>query len=113
MRRIKRIASARAAELQLSTLICNMRLVFDKSSSCNLIASGGLSVNGNITTNPNMLLFLGDFIQTIINLRYYITYRWLLNWAKYYSIKFSKVSNFKNNKSRRDLSKQVSYYLPN
>jgi hypothetical protein len=79
MRRMRKVNSIRVEELKLRSVLLNMRLVFDLNSSSHLLHSESVYVNGVTTANSNLPLFLGDFIQLIVTLRYYITYRWLLN----------------------------------
>lgn len=75
LRRVKRLNSLRVEELKLVSTLVNMRLVFDVNSSAHLIESNVVYVNGVVVRNKNLPLFLGDFIQILISLRYYITYR--------------------------------------
>jgi hypothetical protein len=82
------------------------------SASLLLVQSNTVFVNGVGANNPNLKLFVGDFIQLIVTLRYYIVFRWLVNWNNYHNLRFKKLLNYRNNSSRSDLSKQVSRHLP-
>ena len=112
LRRLKRTNALRLQEVTLQKTLLNSHFVFDLSSSLALVQSNTVYVNGINSKNPNLKLFVGDFIQLIVSLRYYIVYRWLINWNNYHNLRFRKLLNFKNNSSRSDLSKQVSRHLP-
>ena len=96
----------------LSQLVLNSRFVYDLSTSNLLIKSHLVFVNGTVTDNPNLILYVGDFIQLIVSLKFYIISRWLINWNLHNKLKLNKLSRSKNNKSRRDMSKQKSNHLP-
>lgn len=96
----------------LGQLVLNSRFVFDLATSTLLIKSNLVFVNGNVTINPNLILYVGDFIQLIVSLKFYIVSRWLINWNLHNKLKLNKLSRSKNNKSRRDMSKQKSNHLP-
>ena len=75
MRRIRFIRRFSIRELILINFLLNSRFIFDIRSSYDLLNSGLVFVNGYNSTNSNLQLFLGDFIQLYITLKYYITYR--------------------------------------
>jgi len=112
LKNVKRHDAMKVQELRLYNLIMSSQFTFDHNSTYQLIASGNVFVNGNLITNPTFSTFVGDFIQLAVSLRYYITYKWLVNWSNYFSLKFTKLLNFKNNSSRSDLSKQTSSTFP-
>lgn len=68
-------------EMKLANILLRSRLIPDKLHTNYFIENGLIYLNGLNCWNPSILLFIGDFIQMIINLKYYITYRWLLNWS--------------------------------
>lgn len=113
LRKLGRGDSLRSRELILSKIILSSRFVFDKNAAHNLICSNLSFVNGVSTNNPKLKIFVGDFIQLVIHNKYYIIYRWLLNWNSQYRTRFIKLSRHKTNSSHSDLSKQVSTHLPN
>lgn len=65
-------------DLTVLNILTSSRLVLDTSSSSLLIEGRTVFTNGVVTSNPNFQLFIGDFLQLIISLRYYILYKWLL-----------------------------------
>ena len=38
-------------------------------------------MNGTAVQNPLYQIYINDFIQLVTSIRYYIIYRWLLNWT--------------------------------
>lgn len=102
-----------ARDVTLLNVLIYSQFVFDVPTSKHLLQSSLVYVNGSSTSNQSLTLFVGDFLQLEVNLRYYITYRWLISWNKRHSLKFKKLQNYKqNNTSRSDLSKKVSHLLP-
>ena len=99
-------------ELTLLKLLFNSHFVTDLQFSKLLIESNLVFVNGLNTNNSNLNLFLGDFIQIIVNLKYYIVYRWMLNWNKYKRIRLTKLSRTKFRRRNIFKNKQRSYNLP-
>tara|TARA_B110000503_G_C7162810_1_gene420469 strand:- start:3028 stop:3792 length:765 start_codon:yes stop_codon:yes gene_type:complete len=75
LRRLKRTNALRLQEVTLQKTLLNSHFVFDLSSSLALVQSNTVYVNGINSKNPNLKLFVGDFIQLIVSLRYYIVYR--------------------------------------
>jgi hypothetical protein len=112
LRRARKVATWRLQELTLVKVLLNSHFVFDSSASTLLVQSNTVFINGNTSNNLNLKLFVGDFIQLIVTLRYYIVFRWLVNWNNYHHLRFKKLLNYRNNSSRTDLSKQVSRHLP-
>jgi ribosomal protein S4 len=62
-------------ELRLSNVLMSSQFTFDTHSTKQLILSGVVFVNGNNVRNANFNTFVGDFIQLVVNLRYYVIYR--------------------------------------
>ena len=65
----------RLQELRLLNILLSSQFTFDSHSTRQLINSGAVFVNGNAVLNPHFNTFVGDFIQLVVNLRYYIIYR--------------------------------------
>jgi hypothetical protein len=99
-------------DLAVVNLLVNARFVFDIQTSRELIVSGSVFVNGYSASKVEAKLFLGDTLQLIVGMRYYIVHKWLLNWNHQASVRLSKFLSSRNNQSRSDLSKQVSRSFP-
>ena len=112
LRRLKNLYAIWHVELSLHKIILNARFVFDHKTSYELINSGLVYLNGILSLNPNMRLFESDFLQLLVSIKYYISYRWLNNWRRFNKTKLIKLINHKRNSSKYDLSKQVSKHLP-
>ena len=112
LRRLQGSRGMRFMELSLAKLILNVRFVFEYSTGLQVIQQNLTFLNGIQVTNPFLHLFCNDFLQLFITIKYYITYRWLNSWRRFNKTKFIKLLNYKNNSSRYDLSKQVSFSLP-
>ena len=96
----------------LLRVVLNSHFVYDLNTSLSLIQSYLVYVNGHCSPNPRLQLHLGDFIQIPVDLKYYILHRWLVNFHARNQLRLTKFTQYKNNKSRYDLSKQKSYHLP-
>jgi hypothetical protein len=112
LRRLKTTFSIRQVELSLYRTLLNVRFVFDEKTSLDIINEGLIFVNGLAASNPFMQIFFNDFVQLLVSIKYYISYRWINGWRKFNRTKFIKLLNHKRNSSRYDLSKQVSHHLP-
>ena len=75
LRRVSRSQSLRLAELSLERVLLNARLVLDLTHSHSLVNSNIVFINGSLINNPNLTLFINDFVQLIVNLRFYIVYK--------------------------------------
>jgi len=62
-------------DLTLQNTLINARFVTDKNTASMFIKNRLVFVNGHQTSNPNLTLFQHDFIQIIINLKYYIIFK--------------------------------------
>lgn len=99
-------------ELTLLNLLFNSHFVTDIQLSKLLINSNVVFVNGILSNNDNLSLFKGDFIQIIVSLKYYIIYRWMLNWNKYKRTRLLKLAKVKFKKQGMMRDKQKSTNLP-
>jgi hypothetical protein len=58
--------------MKLINVIMKSKLINDNNISNIFLKNNLIYVNGIITNNPNLQIFVGDFIQLIIHLKYYI-----------------------------------------
>jgi hypothetical protein len=94
-------------------LLLNSKFVTDLELSKELINSSFTFINGVLISNPNIQLFKGDFIQLVVHLKYYIVYRWILNWNIWKKIRLAKLARSKFKKKQNSLTKQKSFNIPN
>lgn len=69
-------------------------------------------VNGCRVVNPELLLFQSDVIQLIINLKYYVVFKWLLNSFFFTRNRLYRLSKSKFKKKNRAQMKQHSRRIP-
>lgn len=99
-------------EMRLFNILIKSRL-FNDSSLLNLFLKNNLVyVNGLSCSNSNFQLFSGDFIQLIINLKYYILYRWFSNLSLKKKNKLKKVLRKKSINFLQSDEKKKSYLFP-
>lgn len=99
-------------ELSLINVLLKSKLVFDIQTSDKFISSGLVYLNGINCFNSNIQIFKGDFLQIIVHNKYYILFKWLLNW---YIIRKSRIKiklKRKLNFNRSNIYKTRSYTLP-
>ena len=53
----------------------------DSWSSKELIHNCNVYLNGKVCLNDKSYLFMGDFIQLIVNLKFYLAMKWVRNWS--------------------------------
>lgn len=67
-------------EMSLRNVLQRCRFFFDWNTSDFFLSQGLFYVNGSPCFNYYFQLYVGDFIQMIVHLKYYILYRWLSHW---------------------------------
>ena len=99
-------------EMQLDNVLTLSKFFPDRSWSIFFINEGLIFVNGYRICNIYEQLFKNDFVQLIVSLKYYIVYRWLLNWQIFKKIKLRKRLNNRINMKNLPDDKQKSRNLP-
>lgn len=99
-------------DLKVNNLLIRSRFVFDLFTANNLVSSHLVFVNGLTVSNPNLLLFVGDVVQLIVHVKFYIVYRWLLNWYFFKVQRKSRLARSKFKKVSHAQTKQRSFKLP-
>ena len=77
-----------------------------------LLTSGTVFLNGVTATNANTRLFMSDFLQLIVHLKYYIALKWITNFSTFRKNRVSKIFYRKFRPSTRDKSIKVVRRLP-
>ena len=97
-------------EMRLLNVLIRTRFTLDQITTLKFIENRLVFVNGVCCSNKDLQIFANDFIQLIVNFKYYITFRWLLNRA--IAIK-KRIKHFswKNAQRKRRMGKQWSYRL--
>lgn len=65
--------------LTLGFALMLSRLSTDEHTLHNLLSSHNVFLNGTSVSSPHIRLFVGDFIQLIVNIKFYIALRWIKN----------------------------------
>lgn len=99
-------------DIRVHTLLIRSRFVFDLTTANSLVTSRLVFVNGRAVLNSRMLLFVGDVLQLIIHLKFYIVYRWLLNWYTFKTHRRARLARSKFKKVSHAQTKQRSSRLP-
>lgn len=76
-----RVSSALILEMRLSNILFKSKILPDTNYIDLFLKNNLIYINGVVCSNPNFHLFVGDFIQLVINSKYYILHRWMLHWA--------------------------------
>lgn len=66
-------------EMRLFNILIKSRLLNDRALVSSFLDNNLVFLNGAPCSNRNMQIFCGDFVQLIVNLKYYILYRWFNN----------------------------------
>lgn len=69
-----------STEMGLKNILVRSRFFFDWATADYFIKNGLIFINGFNCSNLNFQLFIGDLIQLLISLKYYILYRWFSHW---------------------------------
>lgn len=99
-------------EMSLSNLLIKSR-IFTETFLIQLIIKNNLVyVNGIINNNSSSQMYVGDFIQILINLKYYIMFKWFLNLSLKKKNRLRKLSRKKATSSFSTEDKKRSNSLP-
>lgn len=99
-------------EMRLINVLIKSRLFNDWNLATLFIKNNLVYVNGCMCDNYNLQIFIGDFIQIVINLKYYILSRWFLNLNLKRRNKIKNVFRKKNSVSFTSDEKKKSYNMP-
>jgi ribosomal protein S4 len=100
-------------ELRLLNVLVKSRFLSDLEFSSYLIKNKNIFVNGIICLNPMLQLFVNDFVQMYINIKFYIIFKWIKSWTLKKKIKLKKRTIKKVTFSRSNEEKTKSFTLPN
>ncbi len=99
-------------EMQLINIIIRSRLVPDVLTGETIINNGIVYVNGYNCCNHFFQLYSGDFVQLIVNIKYYIIHRWMLNWVNKRRLRLRSKARSKFVNYNQSEEKKRSYLLP-
>ena len=68
-------------QTKITPFLVQSRLVPDFWSATELLKASSVFVNGHVCTNTFLNVFFSDFIQLVINIKYYVVNKWLMNWS--------------------------------
>lgn len=113
MTRLAKNSQVFVTELVVRNVLLNSSFVFDNVAATTLLDNHLVYLNGILVTNPNLSLFKGDFLQLIVNLKYYILFKWLRNWNRFKRLRLARLAYSKFRKARNSQHKQRSRNFPN
>lgn len=99
-------------EMKLENILVKSRFVPDFSVITLILKNGLVFVNGSVCLNPHFQIFVGDFIQLIISLKYYILWKWLVSWSIKKRIRLRNLASKKLTISSSTEKKTKSHKLP-
>lgn len=99
-------------EMQLLNILIKTRFIVDNNIAELFVTHGLIYVNGFICNNIYFQLFVNDFIQLIINAKYYILHKWFLNWSLKKKNRLRKIIRKKSAMTKSTEEKQRSRRLP-
>jgi len=100
-------------EMELQNILFKSRFIPDKSLSQNVITSNTVYVNGILCNNLKYQIYINDFIQLIISLKYFILYRQLVNWTLKKKTKLRQIITSKLPSQSETEDKKRSNHLSN
>ncbi len=99
-------------EMRIFNILIKSRLFNNESLLSLFFKNNLIFLNGFNCSNPNLQTFVGDFIQLIVNLKYYILYRWFSSLSLKKKNKLKNVLRKKNNTNNQSDEKKKSYSFP-
>jgi len=111
----RQVGGVNMAEATLERTLIFARLAHNMLMSQDLISSSFIFRNGKPACDGGLLVAPNDFIQVVISLRYYLTFRWFTNLV---ILRLRRIRRliFRKNKPKKyqasNLRKQISHYVP-
>jgi hypothetical protein len=99
-------------EMRIFNILIKSRLFNNESLLSLFFKNNLIFLNGFNCSNPNLQTFVGDFIQLIVNLKYYVLYRWFSSLSLKKKNKLKNVLRKKNNSNSQSDEKKKSYSFP-
>lgn len=99
-------------ETTFNKFVIKSKLIPDFSLTLLFIKNGMFYLNGIPCLNGNLVLLVGDLVQMIVSFKYYIFYKWLINWNLKKKIRLKQFSWKKLTISINYEDKQRSKNLP-
>ena len=101
------------SSLSLDYLLMASHLIPDCWVMDSLLTAKSIFLNGLLTQNPRVRVFLNDFIQLTINLKFFITLKWLRNWSELRQKRVTRAFYSKYRPSGTDKGFRFARPLPN
>ena len=101
------------SSLGLDYLLMSSHLIPDFWVMDSLLEAKSIFLNGSLAQNSRLKVFLNDFIQLTINLKFFITLKWLRNWSDLRQKRVSRVFYSKYRPSGTDKGFKFARPLPN
>ncbi len=99
-------------ELTLKNILIKSRFFSEPSLIDLFIKNNLVYLNGQINNNISAPTYIGDFIQLVINIKYYILYKWFLNLSLKKKNRLKRVIRAKAVNSSTSEEKKKSFSLP-
>ena len=96
----------------LDYLMLASHLIPDLWSLNELTHSKSLFLNGSAVQNLNLKVFVNDFIQIVVNLRFYITFKWLKVWSETRQNRVTRIFYSKYRPSGTNRNRRFARPLP-
>ena len=77
--------------LTLGFALMTSRLIFDHHTLKELLLSSNVYLNSIMCSNSSTRLFVNDFVQLVVNLKFYVVLRWIKTWSVQRRFKASRV----------------------
>ena len=89
-------------QTRITPFLVQSRLVPDVWSASELLKGSSVFVNGYVCTNTFLNVVFSDFVQLVINVKYYVVHKWLVNWNLRNSTRVLQLNRKFNQKKRVD-----------
>jgi len=99
-------------EMAIFNVLLKTKFFLNESICSSFLKNNLIYLNGFVCNNHKTQLFIGDFVQLIINNKYYILYKWFLNISITKKRKLKQILKKKINISFDTVEKKKSNRLP-
>ena len=102
-----------ANDMKLVNILIRSRLFPDNVFTNLYLSNGSIYLNGSICYDANQVITTYDFIQLVVSYKYYILYRWFLNWSIKQKTLLRKKAKAKLRRYNFEDRRQRTNLLPN
>ena len=97
-------------QTRIISFLVQIRFFPDEQTAYEIFNTKNVYLNGFLCTNSQTTVFYNDFLQLLINLKYYIVLKWLITWVTKTFSYISKIRKITREKKNLNLSNKLLFF---